>query len=206
MNRRAEVGDKIVITDVYENEHGVYKVGDVMEVKRIDKDGDVVETDKHTGFIDDSEFIICGENVGRGTEKTLDNGVRVGDRIVITDPHPFSAKDYKPGDIMKVKELLPSGDVCRTDKNHGYITEREYVVVNEEPEPEPEEKFDPEEDTVKVTLDVSAEDFFSDLINGLDVDVKELKKKVSKLESKNDMLESYHANELMKTVKEWEDQ
>lgn len=58
--------------------------------------------------------------------------VKVGDRIRITNPHPFSAgDDYDKGDIMVVKEVDCDGYVTETDKYEGIILRSEFEIVGE---------------------------------------------------------------------------
>lgn len=87
----AQIGDRIKIIDAYHKDviEGNYGNGDIMTVIEVDKDGDVIKTDKHSGVILSREFKIIGRGDTREREMSF---LRAGREI----------GEVREGDVVKV--------------------------------------------------------------------------------------------------------
>ncbi|MEX5835864.1 hypothetical protein D070_13350 [Bacillus velezensis] len=148
VDRKAEVGEKIVIVEKADFEEG-YENGDVFTVDRHRPGKSHVESDEArcggniNGFILREEYHVLEPtdivHIDGQRYEMVDREAEVGERIIIVRPDEGMGNAKEAGIVGTVGSLYSAGDVCV--KNIGLVLGTEYRVlvpveaVEDEPQP-----------------------------------------------------------------------
>ena len=121
-NYKAKAGDKIRITHPFMASG--YQEGDCFTVERADANG--VWVDGNHGFIANFEFEVLPESAAKPS-----TGIKVGDKVKVTQVVARLSGSYKVGDVLTVKETYANHPgYVKTD--NGLLSPNEYTVITDE--------------------------------------------------------------------------
>ncbi len=154
VDRKAEVGERIVIVEKADCEEG-YKNGDVFTVDReyrladgdVESDGASSDTN-YSGLIYREEYRVLEPtdivHIGGQRYELTDRKAEVGEKIIVVRPDEGLGNDKEAGIVGIVSSLYSAGDVGV--KDFGFVLGTEYRVLvpveSAEDEPKPADPID----------------------------------------------------------------